>query len=165
MEQQAPAQASDNDVYANPPDVSELELEPGHPGLGDEGYIARRRELFAILPRCTASRHQPPPLIDYTDEEQRIWREVTPKLDELHAQHASAIYLHGEARAAISEQRDPATAPPERAPARGERDAPGPGRGADPVPHLLLLHRRPRLPRARSSSATARSRSSRPSRT
>src|SRR5205085_1477714 len=29
-----------------PPDVTELELEPGHPGLGDPNYLQRRRELF-----------------------------------------------------------------------------------------------------------------------
>ena len=106
MEQQAPAQASANDVYANPPDVTELELEPGHPGLGDEGYIARRRELFDI---CRAHRlaNQPPPLLAYTDEEQRIWREVTPKLDELHARYASSIYLNAKRELRISEQEIP----------------------------------------------------------
>ena len=31
--------ASENDIYANPPDVTTLELEPGHPGLGDASYI------------------------------------------------------------------------------------------------------------------------------
>src|SRR5262249_1986052 len=34
-----------------------------------------------------------PPIIDYTPEETRIWREVSPKLDELHRRHASSIYL------------------------------------------------------------------------
>jgi hypothetical protein len=48
----APASANaDTDIYANPPDVSALELEPGHPGLGDEAYIARREELFALCRR------------------------------------------------------------------------------------------------------------------
>jgi hypothetical protein len=72
--------AAANDTYANPPDIDALELEVGHPGLGDEGYIQRRRDLFAV---CRARRmaSQPPPRIDYSDEEQRIWREVTPTLD------------------------------------------------------------------------------------
>ena len=71
-----------------PPDVTELELEPGHPGLGDEAYVRRRKELFAL---CRRHRLEGlgPPLIDYTPEETRIWREVSPKLDELHVQHAS----------------------------------------------------------------------------
>jgi phenylalanine-4-hydroxylase len=92
MDRQAAGSASPNDVYANPPDIDTLELEPGHPGLGDEAYVERRRALFAV---CRSHRlaGQPPPLIEYLGEEQRIWREVSPKLDELHARHASRIYL------------------------------------------------------------------------
>ena len=37
MNQASPATPSDNDIYANPPDVAELELEAGHPGLGVHG--------------------------------------------------------------------------------------------------------------------------------
>jgi phenylalanine-4-hydroxylase len=98
--------ALDMDVYRNPPDVDRLELEPGHPGLGDQGYIRRRHELFAV---CRAARlgHQPPPLIDYNDEEERIWRQVTPKLDELHSRHASDVYLKAKRELKISEDRIP----------------------------------------------------------
>jgi phenylalanine-4-hydroxylase len=82
----------DAQTMVKPPDVAELELEPGHPGLGDEDYIRRRKELFAV---CRRHRLEGlgPPLIDYTPEETRIWREVSPQLDELHLQHASQIYL------------------------------------------------------------------------
>jgi phenylalanine-4-hydroxylase len=94
--------ASANDVYANPPDVDVLDLEPGHPGLGDAAYVSRRRDLFAT---CRAARlaGEPPPLVDYSPEEQRIWREVTPKLDELHEQHASSLYLDAKRELGISE--------------------------------------------------------------
>jgi phenylalanine-4-hydroxylase len=98
--------ATDNDIYANPPDVTALELEPGHPGLGDEGYIARRQELFALC-REHRLKRLGPPLITYTAEEQRIWREVSPKLDELHATHASRIYLEAKRELGISEQEIP----------------------------------------------------------
>lgn len=96
----------DMDVYRNPPDVDSLELEDGHPGLGDEGYVRRRHELFAV---CRAARldHQPPPLIDYTDEEERIWRQVTPQLDKLHVLHASDVYLKAKRELKISEDRIP----------------------------------------------------------
>ncbi len=75
-----------------PPDPAELELEPGHPGLGDAGYVQRRRQLFAL---CRKHRLQNlgPPLIDYTAEETRIWREISPQLDELHRAHACSVYL------------------------------------------------------------------------
>jgi phenylalanine-4-hydroxylase len=100
------ANADSTDVYANPPDVDHLELEPGHPGLGDEGYIQRRHELFAVC-REHRLRRLPPPLIDYTAEEERIWREVTPRLDELHQRHASALYLQAKRDLKISEDRIP----------------------------------------------------------
>jgi phenylalanine-4-hydroxylase len=95
-----------NDIYFNPPDPDQLEFEPGHPGLGDEAYIRRRHDLFAI---CRAHRleQKGPPVIDYTEEEERIWREVTPKLDELHRRHASRLYLDAKRELRISEDRIP----------------------------------------------------------
>lgn len=95
------AGTSENDIYAHPPDIAVLELEPGHPGLGDQAYIARREDLFALC-REHRLRRLGPPLITYTDEEQRIWREVSPQLDALHREHASAIYLRAKEDLGIS---------------------------------------------------------------
>jgi phenylalanine-4-hydroxylase len=89
-----------------PPDVTELELEPGHPGLGDEGYVRRRKELFALCRRHRLERLGPP-IIEYTAEETRIWREVSPKLDELHQKHASQIYLRAKRDLAITQEEIP----------------------------------------------------------
>src|SRR6516162_9999013 len=57
----------DAQTMVEPPDVAELELEPGHPGLGDEGYVRRRKELFAL---CRRHRLEDlgPPIIQYTPE-------------------------------------------------------------------------------------------------
>ena len=98
--------AIDPQAMVTPPDVTELELEPGHPGLGDEAYVARRKELFAL---CRAHRLERlgPPMIEYTPEETRIWREVSPKLDELHRRHASAIYLKAKDDLAITQTEIP----------------------------------------------------------
>jgi phenylalanine-4-hydroxylase len=41
----------DPDAMVTPPDVTELELEPGHPGLGDEGYIQRRKSCSLCAAR------------------------------------------------------------------------------------------------------------------
>jgi phenylalanine-4-hydroxylase len=89
-----------------PPDTTKLELEPGHPGLGDAGYIRRRRDLFAL---CRKHRLEGlgPPIIDYTAEETRIWREVSPKLDELHLQYASQLYLNAKRELAITRDEIP----------------------------------------------------------
>jgi phenylalanine-4-hydroxylase len=89
-----------------PPDTTELELEAGHPGIGDEGYIRRRKELFALCRRHRLERLGPP-LIEYTAEETRIWREVSPKLDELHVKHACQMYLEAKRELAITRDEIP----------------------------------------------------------
>jgi phenylalanine-4-hydroxylase len=92
----------DPNIMVEPPDASELELEPGHPGLGDAEYVERRKRLFALC-REHRLKNLGPPLIDYTAEETRIWREVSPKLDELHRKHASQIYLQAKRALGISQ--------------------------------------------------------------
>src|SRR5215831_14748115 len=96
----------DAKTMTEPPDVTELELEPGHPGLGDESYVQRRKQLFALCRHHRLNRLGPP-LVDYTAEETRIWREVSPKLDELHRKHASRIYLQAKRTLGISQTEIP----------------------------------------------------------
>jgi phenylalanine-4-hydroxylase len=96
----------DAQAMVTPPDATELELEPGHPGLGDEGYIRRRKDLFALCRKHRLERLGPP-LIEYTPEETRIWREVSPKLDELHVKYASEIYLKAKHDLAITRDEIP----------------------------------------------------------
>ena len=96
----------DPDAMVTPPDVTELELEPGHPGLGDDRYIQRRKELFALC-RKHRLENLGPPLIDYDAEETRIWREVSPKLDELHFRYACRIYLDAKRELAITRDEIP----------------------------------------------------------
>ena len=96
----------DAQTMVTPQDVAELELEPCHPGLGDEEYIRRRNELFAL---CRQHRlgNLGPPMIRYTPEETRIWREVSPMLDALHVQYASQIYLRAKRELAITSDEIP----------------------------------------------------------
>jgi phenylalanine-4-hydroxylase len=96
----------DADVMVNPPEATKLELEPGHPGLGDKAYITRRQELFHLC-RKHRLENLGPPLIDYTAEETRIWREVSPKLDELHQKYACSIYLKAKQDLAITQTEIP----------------------------------------------------------
>ena len=98
--------AIDPKIMVEPPDAAELELEPGHPGLGDEEYVRRRKDLFALCRQHRLDRLGPP-LIDYTAEDTRIWREVSPKLDELHQKHASRIYLNAKKTLGISQTEIP----------------------------------------------------------
>jgi phenylalanine-4-hydroxylase len=96
----------DAQMMVTPADATELELEPGHPGLGDAEYIERRKELFALCRRHRLDKLGPP-IIRYTPEETRIWREVSPKLDELHVRHASQIYLAAKRELAITRDEIP----------------------------------------------------------
>lgn len=99
-------QPIDPRIMIEPPDAAELELEVGHPGLGDAAYVARRHELFALCRRHRLDKLGPP-LIDYTPEETCIWREVSPKLDDLHQKHASRIYLQAKRALGISQTEIP----------------------------------------------------------
>ena len=96
----------DAQTMVTPPDATELELELGHPGLGDEGYVRRRKDLFALCRRHRLERLGPP-LIQYTPEETRIWREVSPKLDELHQKYACTIYLKAKRELGITQDEIP----------------------------------------------------------
>jgi phenylalanine-4-hydroxylase len=96
----------DAKTMIEPPDVAALELEAGHPGLNDENYVRRRRQLFALC-RDYRLRGLGPPLIEYTREETRIWRTVSPKLDDLHERHASRIYLEAKRALRISQKEIP----------------------------------------------------------
>jgi phenylalanine-4-hydroxylase len=96
----------DAQIMVAPPDATELELEPGHPGVNDSRYVQRRRELFALC-RDHRLKGLGPPLIEYTHEETRIWRDVSPKLDELHRRHASRIYLQAKRALGISQTEIP----------------------------------------------------------
>jgi phenylalanine-4-hydroxylase len=96
----------DPKIMIEPPDAAELVLEDGHPGLGDDLYVPRRRQLFALCRRQRLA-GLVPPLIEYNAEEQRIWRAVSAKLDDLHQHHASRIYLDAKHRLGISQEQIP----------------------------------------------------------
>ena len=98
--------AIDPQTMVHPQDVTKLELEAGHPGLGDQGYIRRRMELFALCRKHRLERLGPP-MVEYTAEETRIWRDVSPKLDELHLKHASQLYLQAKRDLAITRDEIP----------------------------------------------------------
>ncbi|MSR32186.1 MAG: hypothetical protein EXR99_11835 [Gemmataceae bacterium] len=91
----------DPKVMIEPPDAMELELEAGHPGLGDPSYVPRRKHLFTLC-RKHRLENLGPPVIHYLPEETGIWRQVSSKLDELHIQHACSIYLQAKEALGIS---------------------------------------------------------------
>lgn len=99
-------QEIDPNLMVEPPDPEVLELEPNHPGINDLAYVERRKKLF-LLCRKHRLEELGPPIIEYNDEETRIWQDVSPKLDELHVKHASAIYLKAKRTLGISDKAIP----------------------------------------------------------
>jgi len=95
-------QVIDANAMVVPADTDRFELEPGHPGLGDAEYVARRQYLFDIARKHRLEKLGPP-LVEYTADETALWREVSPKLGELHVRHASEIYLKAKRDLAITE--------------------------------------------------------------
>lgn len=66
-------------------------LADDHPGLADPVYRVRRDELAALA--LSWSPGQPLPEPDYTDEEHRVWREVSQALAGRHRLHATRAFL------------------------------------------------------------------------
>lgn len=68
-----------------------VHLSADHPGVGDPDYRARRNAIAAL-----ALDHRPGtavPRVDYTDDEQRVWRIVSAELRRKHRTHACAEVL------------------------------------------------------------------------
>jgi phenylalanine-4-hydroxylase len=99
-------QTIDSQTMVKPPDADEFALDPGHPGERDFAYIERRREVFALT-RKHRLEWLGPPVIAFNADETRIWREVAPKLHELHDKHACGLYLKAKRDLAITETEIP----------------------------------------------------------
>lgn len=84
-------------------DIEELELD--HPGANDEDYRKRRDHIAAMAKRFRETGVITD--IDYTDEEQGIWKHVAERLEELHQRHASPFYLRAKRDLGISNERIP----------------------------------------------------------
>lgn len=84
-------------------DIEELHLD--HPGANDEGYRKRRDYIASLSKRFRETGVITD--VDYTEEEQGIWRHVATRLEELHEKHASPFYLKAKKDLGISTERIP----------------------------------------------------------
>lgn len=84
-------------------DIEELELD--HPGANDEDYRKRRDHIAAMAKRFRETGVITD--IDYTGEEQGIWKHVAERLEDLHQRHASPFYLRAKRDLGISNERIP----------------------------------------------------------
>lgn len=67
-----------------------VSLDPDHPGFHDAEYRARRNSI--ARQSLAYAGEGPVPDVEYTDEEQGVWRTVWQELDPLHAVFACAEY-------------------------------------------------------------------------
>ena len=75
-----------------------VHLAHDHPGANDPRYRARRNEIAAA---ALAWRYgEPSPVIDYTDDEQHVWRTVCRELAGKHERYA--VHEYREAKARVS---------------------------------------------------------------
>ncbi|MFD6388729.1 phenylalanine 4-monooxygenase [Nocardia sp. NPDC060259] len=72
-----------------------VHLSSDHPGVNDEAYRARRNAIAAMALDYTVG--NPIPHVDYTDEEQQVWRIASAELARKHE-----IYACGEVREAAA---------------------------------------------------------------
>src|SRR3954452_8523765 len=73
-----------------------VHLADDHPGAGDPVYRDRRNEIAAAALAWSAG--DPPPTIDYTDEERAVWQTVCRELAPKHERYAVAEYREAVAR-------------------------------------------------------------------
>jgi monomeric phenylalanine-4-hydroxylase len=83
--------------------INQLHLD--HPGANDPAYRERRNYIASLAKnfRDTGVITD----VDYTDEEQGVWRKVAGQLEELHQQRASQFYLDAKRDLGFSNDRIP----------------------------------------------------------
>lgn len=84
-------------------DINQLELD--HPGASDEAYRTRRDYIASLAKNFRETGVITD--VDYSDDEQGVWRYVAGELEELHQKHASPFYLRAKKDLGITTERIP----------------------------------------------------------
>jgi monomeric phenylalanine-4-hydroxylase len=84
-------------------DINELRLD--HPGANDTAYRERRNYIAGLSKKFRETGVITD--VDYTEEEQAIWRHVAGRLEEVHARRANKFYLKAKKDLGISNDRIP----------------------------------------------------------
>jgi len=67
-----------------------VQLDPDHPGFRDAAYRARRNAIARVAMEYREG--NPVPAVEYTEDEQKVWRTVWEHLDPLHGKYACRAY-------------------------------------------------------------------------
>jgi phenylalanine-4-hydroxylase len=84
-------------------DINELHVD--HPGASDLEYRKRRDYIASLAKKFRQTGDITD--VDYTDEEQGIWRHVAAELEEMHQKYASPFYLEAKKDLGITNDRIP----------------------------------------------------------
>ncbi len=84
-------------------DINQLHLD--HPGANDPEYRTRRDYIASLSKKFRETGVITD--VDYTEQEQQIWRHVAERLEELHQKYASPFYLKAKRDLGISTERIP----------------------------------------------------------
>jgi phenylalanine-4-hydroxylase len=85
--------------------LATLELPSDHPGFSDRAYRTRRGQIAAVGAAYRPG--DPIPDVEYTAEEDEVWRIVSRQLARQHRAHACGEYLLGADRLVLPTQRVP----------------------------------------------------------
>ncbi len=83
--------------------INELHLD--HPGANDPEYRKRRDYIASLAKKFRETGEVTD--VDYSEQEQEIWRHVATRLEELHEKHASPFYLKAKRDLGITNERIP----------------------------------------------------------
>ena len=82
-----------------------VRLDPDHPGFRDPAYRARRNAIARVAMEYREG--DPVPAVEYSEDEQGVWRAVWEHLAPLHARYACREYRECSAVMALDRQRIP----------------------------------------------------------
>jgi phenylalanine-4-hydroxylase len=82
-----------------------VHLAPNHPGVSDPEYLRRRGEIAKAALQWTEG--TPAPVIEYTEQEQDVWRIVCHELQAKHRKLAHSAYLEAWDKVALPTDRVP----------------------------------------------------------
>jgi phenylalanine-4-hydroxylase len=92
-----------SDVLENTLPILDLD----HPGASDPEYRKRREHIASVARAFRDDPSSPFPVVDYSPEEDAVWKQCQGQLAELHERHACRAYVEGRRKLALPTDRIP----------------------------------------------------------